>query len=725
MSELTPTTVAFDAAVAAKVRDQELALHRRTDRMFAYLLLTEWVGGVVAAFVVSPRTWIGSTSYLHTHVYAAFILGGLLCSLPAYLAWKQPGQLSTRLTISASQLLFSCLLIHLTGGRIETHFHVFGSLAFLAFYRDWRVLVPATLIVALDHLVRGVWWPESVFGIATASPWRWLEHAGWVLFEDGFLLLSIRQGVSDVQELARHTTEVEFAARELGIAKEQAEAASQAKTDFLANMSHEIRTPLNGILGFTELMLRDSNASRDEQLDYLKTIRGSGKHLLQLINDLLDISKIEAGQLQVERLQCSPHHILAQVISVQRVAAHKKGIVLEYRWESGIPETIQTDPHRLQQLLTNLVSNAIKFTEHGSVLVAAQVQHDEAEPRLNIEVRDTGIGIPQKKLECIFQPFIQADTSVTRKYGGTGLGLAISRRLAQALGGDLKVESTWGRGSVFSTWISTGDLSRARILDEPPRTLSGDVVASPSCSSALNGLKVLLVEDGDSNRKLISRFLAKNGAEVAMAENGELGVQRAIEAAFDVILMDMQMPVMDGYTATARLRELGRSEPIIALTAHAMMGDRLKCQAAGCTGYLTKPVDVDELIRMVASAAEKPESPISADDQKHSFQSSKTTGSAAIHSSLPVEDEVLRQLVEEFVGELPHRIAAMSEAFQSKQYDQLAGLAHSLKGSGGTAGYGCLTEPSAQVEQLAKAGKAYGIDQAIEQLEQLQHRILV
>src|SRR3990172_9027964 len=206
----------FDRSVEEKVVRQADVIHRRTDRLFAILMPLQWIGGIVAALVVSPRTWIGAQDQTHPHVVFAVVVGGLLCSLPVALALFRPGKLSTRMVIACSQVMFSSLLIHLTGGRIETHFHVFGSLAFLAAYRDWRVLVPATIVVAADHYLRGVFWPQSVYGILFASPFRWMEHAFWVVFEDVFLLLSIRKSVAEMHELASHTTRIEWDSQELG-----------------------------------------------------------------------------------------------------------------------------------------------------------------------------------------------------------------------------------------------------------------------------------------------------------------------------------------------------------------------------------------------------------------------------------------------------------------------------------------------------------------------------
>ena len=329
--------------------------------------------------------------------------------------------------------------------------------------------------------------PTSTWKLGIALPKSEVYAASTRL---GWLLLAISASAIALVALAgwwisRYTTRrvdelmVANIARET--AQRYAESANRAKSEFLANMSHEVRTPLNGILGFTELLLRGADGGNEhERHEFLKTIRDSGRQLLNLINDVLDISKIESGQFRVETAPHSPDQILAQVIAPLRVTAVQKGLTLEYRWDSRIPETIQTDPHRLNQLLTNLVGNAIKFTEKGSVLVIARLEERDGGPQLKFEVHDTGIGIAADKLDVIFQPFVQSDASVTRKYGGTGLGLAICRRIAESLGGELTVRTVVGQGSVFTATIDTGDLYGVRMIDMPTPAITAEVPQEPS-----------------------------------------------------------------------------------------------------------------------------------------------------------------------------------------------------------------------------------------------------
>ena len=392
-----------------------------------------------------------------------------------------------------------------------------------------------------------------------------------------------------------------------------ADSAVRAKSEFLANMSHEIRTPMTAILGFADLLLEDTDVdhSPPARVEAIRTIQRNGQHLLELINDILDLSKIEAGKVEIERVTCSPVHILRDVIALMRVRADAKGLPVTIEYASSIPEWIQSDPLRIRQVVINLIGNAIKFTETGSVHVVAHLKERmEGPPLLQVDIIDTGIGLSEEQISRLFVPFGQADSSTTRKYGGTGLGLTISKRLAEVLGGDISIKSTPGRGSTFSVTFATGQLEGVRLLDpSAARGLpSSQEAATPSTQMARLQHRVLLAEDGPDNQRIVTFILKKAGAHVTLVENGERACDEALTALsrqepFDVILMDMQMPVMDGYEATRRLRSLGYTGRIIALTAHALEGDEAKCLSAGCDGYLTKPIERAKLLRTIAESA--------------------------------------------------------------------------------------------------------------------------
>ena len=425
------------------------------------------------------------------------------------------------------------------------------------------------------------------------------EHIGttreWSLEEQHFA-----GWLADLIALAVEAAQRRNAEAVLRQAKEAAEAANLAKSDFLANMSHELRTPLTAIIGFSELLQKQEGKPSDRE-EWTESIASNGRHLLALINDILDLSRIEAQRLEIEMLDCDVHQVIDEAVAAVRQHADEAGLALEIDIDPAMPAGIKTDITRLRQLLVNLLSNAVKFTEHGVVkLLARHVQREQG-PRLRVQISDTGVGIPADKLEVIFDPFAQADSSVTRRFGGTGLGLAISRRIAEALGGSLTASSELGHGSTFVLEVS------AEIATTPPEevhvTTQSRTPRPATEGKTLHG-RVLLVEDGPDNQRLISFLLRRAGAEVEMAENGQVGVECAEREHFDVILMDMQMPVMDGYTATRLLRQRGYKQPIIALTAHAMSGDAEKCLAAGCSAYLTKPIDAKTLLATLHDAME-------------------------------------------------------------------------------------------------------------------------
>ncbi|HMN41910.1 MAG TPA: ATP-binding protein [Phycisphaerales bacterium] len=411
----------------------------------------------------------------------------------------------------------------------------------------------------------------------------------------------------------QNVTEEHRRGAELAAALGAAESASRAKSEFLANMSHEIRTPLTAILGYSDLLMEDKNLGTipRHRVEAVDTIRNAGRHLMTVINDVLDLSKIEADRMSVEHIETCVPKLLSGVESLMRAKAAGKNLELRIALGTPVPEWVLSDPTRVRQILMNLVGNAIKFTEFGVVGVSASVREFAGASRLVFDVEDTGIGMTEEAAARLFAPFGQGDSTVTRKFGGTGLGLVISRRLANLMGGDVKlIRSEPGGGSCFRLVIPLEPVAGAALVTNLDSVRTGPAASAPAEAVFLRG-RILLAEDGPDNQRLIAFHLRKAGAEVEVAEDGKVALMK-IEMAesagrpFDLLVSDMQMPEMDGYTLARTLRERGSAMPIVALTAHAMTEDRRRCVAAGCDDYSTKPIDKASLLATCASWIGRP-----------------------------------------------------------------------------------------------------------------------
>lgn len=416
------------------------------------------------------------------------------------------------------------------------------------------------------------------------------------LLERPFSRLTLIRAVEVALRARRRQYEVRDLLAALKKSKDEAERANIAKTEFLANMSHEIRTPIGAILGFLDLM-KNNEVENSEKLNYMGVVERNSQQLLRLIDDILDLSKVEAGKMTIENVEFGLTDMICDLNSIMTFRAAEKGIRFHLSVDTSIPDKICSDPVRLRQILSNVLGNAIKFTNRGTVELNVSFENSF----LRFTVKDTGIGISPEQTAKLFRAFSQADMSTTRRFGGTGLGLILSKRLAASLGGDLiLLQSEAGVGSIFAVTIKP-DLAPSSKLIQRDAVVRVDVGPdSHRQHPALGRLKVLLVEDSLDNQMLIKTFLGQEGADVTTASDGQQGVILALNQSFDVVIMDIQMPIMDGHEATRKLRRSHYLKPVLALTAHAMIEEKKKCIESGFTDFLSKPIQKRQLIDILS-----------------------------------------------------------------------------------------------------------------------------
>ena len=707
------------------------SIRKHTDRLFAGLMIFQWLAGIGFAFWLSPKTWTGSTSSIHPHVVLAVFFGGIITALPVFLALTRSGSVLSRHVVTVGQVLMSALLIHLLGGRIETHFHVFGSLAFLAFYRDWKLLVSASAIVAADHLLRGIYMPLSVYGEITGATWRWLEHAGWVVFLDIFLFIGTAISIREMQVKAERQAELELANETItqarheveektrlldsilenmgegvvvcdnegrfilfnpaaekilgqtavdvqpdqwseayGVYKEDgvtpyppeflplaramrgeavdceelrikrsnskdliwteisgrplidadgvsgggmvvlreiterkrlmegmqkaqanAERANQAKSEFLSRMSHELRTPLNSVIGFAQLMeLEDLTPTFG---NYVQRVQQAGHHLLGLINEVLDIARIEAGKLSLSKEAVNLSDVVEQSVALLSPTAAQRGIKLRTENCHSLVY-VRADRQRLSQVLLNLLSNAIKFNrDNGEVVVSVT----ETSRRVLITVADTGHGIADDQVHKLFLPFERLGAD-KREVEGTGLGLALSKGLAEAMDGSLYLKGNSTAGTTFELTLESMEAPVSMPKEMPPER---DLLVR-RCNA-----NVLLVEDNPANINLMQGiFKLVPGAKLHVAENAAKGVKMASSLKPDLILLDLHLPDQPGSWVLECVRGTPGCErvPILVVSADATETERQRLLDLGALAYIVKPFRVPELLAVVEGILE-------------------------------------------------------------------------------------------------------------------------
>ncbi|HSH65122.1 MAG TPA: ATP-binding protein, partial [Bacteroidia bacterium] len=491
--------------------------------------------------------------------------------------------------------------------------------------------------------------------------------------------------------IAKNITEQKKLQNELIMAKQVAEESVILKEAFLANMSHEIRTPMNAIIGFTDLLLK--RKLPEKELDYVQTIKKSGENLLRIINDILDVSKIDSGMMEFEEHPISIKEIFASLSSMLSQKAKEKKLTLIFSYDEDLPDTILGDPTRLTQVILNLVGNAIKFTKSGRIEVFAKLLKEENERyQIEFSVKDTGIGISEDKLKFVFERFSQAETHTTRNYGGTGLGLSIAKQLVTLQGGTMSVSSELGKGSSFSFILNFKKTEKMYINYQWNNSTLDE--------ERLGKLNVLIVEDNPINIKFILSLFADYKIQIDVAENGKLAIDKVKKNAYDLILMDIEMPEMNGYVTTSIIRhELNNNIPIIAMTAHAMAGEQDKCLALGMDDYISKPINANLLFeKMLMAAASRP-------DKEEIKPKAKVINLDFLIDSMGGKKDVIRETIDIFLSQMPEDLEIINEAVKIGDYLKIKNYAHKMKSTVSIIGIRALKPVLEEMENLGAAKK--------------------